>query len=83
MQEALLILATVLQRVQFERVPGVEVKEEALVTLRPVNGLPVKVHAAQRVGAKELERASLEVSKAAAAAGCPYHALKQPDMPHA
>ena len=39
MTEAVLVLATLLQRVRLTLVPGSEVEPEALVTLRPRNGL--------------------------------------------
>jgi cytochrome P450 len=41
MAEAVLVLATLLQDMRLELVPGFRVEPEALVTLRPRNGLPM------------------------------------------
>jgi cytochrome P450 len=41
--EAELVLATLAQRLRFELVPGVEVKLQPSITLRPRNGVPMTV----------------------------------------
>ena len=46
--EAQLILATLLQRVSFDLLPGHVVQSDPLITLRPKGGLPMTVHAAER-----------------------------------
>lgn len=44
MMEAQLVLATIAQRYQLRLAPGYKVEPEALVTLRPRNGLLMKLH---------------------------------------
>jgi len=44
MMEAQLVLATIAQRYQLRLVPGHTVEPEALVTLRPRDGLPMTLH---------------------------------------
>jgi cytochrome P450 len=45
MQEAMLILATVARRWRLELVPGQEIEPIARITLRPKNGLTMKLMA--------------------------------------
>jgi cytochrome P450 len=43
MTEAILLLATIAQRYRLELLPGQRVEMEPLITLRPRNGLPMRV----------------------------------------
>ncbi|MGH9594511.1 MAG: cytochrome P450, partial [Bryobacteraceae bacterium] len=51
MMEAVLILATVAQRFSFALVPGHRVEMFPSITLRPKNGIPMRLHAAQTLAA--------------------------------
>ncbi len=53
MMEAQLILSTVAQRYQLRLIPGHPVEPQMVVTLRPRSGLPMIIHATERVGSQQ------------------------------
>ncbi len=55
LMEAQLILATVLQRFRLDLLPGQRVVPEPLMTLRPKDGLHVRLHEPRRAGIRDRE----------------------------